>query len=80
MNVQRGTISIAAAAVSGNATISAVVMANSFVRHLSLSGLPQANDQGVRLELTSTTNVLATFGGTAPTGGTATIGFEVVEF
>ena len=80
-SLQRGTIAIAANAVSGNATISAVTMNKTFISHLGVSGVAYSYDQHCRLELTSTTNVLATFGGTGvPINSNATVGFEVVEF
>ena len=79
-NIQRGTISVAANAVCGYATISAVTTAKATVRNLGISGLQQVYDMHCRLELTTTTNVQATFTTGQPTGNTATVGFEVAEF
>lgn len=83
-SVQRSTITIAAGALTGTATITAVVLANSRLRFLG--GTSSVNSKSadhtindVRISFTNATTITATR--SAQNGAdTATIAFEVTEY
>lgn len=78
-NIQRGTFTIAGAATSGAAVITAVVLAKSELRLLGKSCATLADGAiALRISLTGTTTITGTLG-TAGTGIT-TVSYEVVEY
>lgn len=74
-SIQRGTIAITSSNASNTATVTAVDVTKCTIVHL---GTDSANaDDRVTLSLTNSTTITAT---RASTGGTATVGYQLVEY
>jgi len=77
-SIQRGTITIANSSTSNTATITAVVTAKSIISLLGTSSTEtSAANLLARVELTNTTTVTATRGGTT---GSVTVRYLAVEY
>jgi hypothetical protein len=75
-SIQSGTIAVASnSSTSGTATITAVVVAKSFISYLGWSA---ANQTGrLRIGLTNTTTVTVP---NTPNDGARTVAYEVIEY
>lgn len=79
----RGTISISDAATTGTATITAVNVARTMLRHM---GATMNNDTNfiyaamTRVDLTNTTTITASVGSGGGGSRTLTVGYEYTEF